>query len=195
MAHNDVEIEVKFPLKNEKAIIAFLNKNAQQKTTRVVQKDSYFTPPHKNFLSPKFPYEWLRLRESGEETVLNYKHFYPENEKTIDYCDEFETKVDSPVIRKIFANLQFKELVIVEKSRSTWIFKDIEIAIDNVKGLGSFIELEITTPFEDPKKAKEYLYAVIKEIGVETGEEDYRGYPFLLLERKKGSVKKVLRKN
>jgi len=182
MAHSDIEIEVKFPLRNKEAVMLFLNQHAQPKTTSVVQKDTYFTPAHKNFLSNKYPYEWLRLRESGEEIVLNYKHFYPENEKTTDYCDEFETKVDNSVIRKIFASLQFKELVTVEKSRITWMYKDVEIAIDDIKELGSFIELEITTPFEDPKKAKEYLYTVVQEIGAEIGEEDYKGYPFLLLE-------------
>tara|TARA_Y100000310_G_C20571624_1_gene758338 strand:- start:323 stop:889 length:567 start_codon:yes stop_codon:yes gene_type:complete len=184
MAHNHIEIEVKFPLKNKATVINFLNQHAKQKAIQTLQKDTYFTPAHKNFLSTQFPYEWLRLRESEKELVLNYKHFYPENEKDSDYCDEFETKIEDPVIRKILTSLQFKELVTVEKNRTTWMFKDVEIAIDDIKELGSFIELEITTPYTDPKKAKEYLYTLVKEIGAEIGEEDYRGYPFLLLEKR-----------
>ena len=184
MAHNNKEIEVKFPLKNQQAVAAFLNQHAQQIASDKSQKDTYFTPPHKDFLAVDYPYEWLRLRKTEKDTILNYKHFYPENVKTIDYCDEFETLVDHTVIHNIFNQLQFKELVTVEKTRSTWMFKDVEIAIDEVNELGSFIELEITTHFDDLKEAKNYLYALVQEIGADIGEEDYRGYPFLLLEKK-----------
>ena len=185
MAYNNIEIEIKFPLKNTKEIISFLDKKATIVAKDVFQKDSYFTPKHRNFLSPKYPYEWLRLRESSKGIILNYKHFYPEDVHITDYCDEFETKVEDPVIRKIFESLDFKEIVTVEKTRSIWMFKDVEIAIDEVRELGSFIELEITTTYNDPKKAKEYLYQIVKEIGANIGEEDYRGYPFLLLEKRK----------
>jgi|TARA_B100000959_G_C14741345_1_gene525212 predicted adenylyl cyclase CyaB len=184
MAHNDTEIEVKFPLKNPLQVISFLNSNAEKMLENNVQKDTYFTPVHRDFLNAKFPFEWLRLRECVKGISLNYKHFYPENEKIIDYCDEFETTVDNPIIKKIFKCLDFKELTTVEKNRTTWMFKDVEIAIDKVKDLGSFIELEITTHFDDPKEAKKILYELTKEIGAEIGEEDYRGYPFLLLEQK-----------
>ena len=71
----------------------------------------------------------------------------------------------------------------LSKERTSWIYKDVEIFIDKIEGLGEFIELEITTHFDDPKVAKEYLYKLIKEIGAEVGEEDYRGYPFMLLEK------------
>ncbi|MBU2633916.1 MAG: class IV adenylate cyclase [Nanoarchaeota archaeon] len=184
MAHDNKEIEVKFPLKNSEQVISFLKKNAKKLNENDFQRDTYFTPIHRNFLDVKYPYEWLRLRESIKGITLNYKHFYPENVKTIDYCDEFETKIDNSIINKIFDSLNFKKLITVEKNRTTWIFKDVEIAIDDVKDLGPFIELEITTHFDDPKKAKEFLYKLTEEIGAEIGEEDYRGYPFLLLEKK-----------
>ena len=64
------------------------------------------------------------------------------------------------------------------------MYKDVEISIDQVEELGAFIELEITTHFDDPKVAKSYLYDIVKEIGAEVGEEDYRGYPFILLEKR-----------
>ena len=184
MAHDNKEIEVKFPLKNPEDVISFLNSKAKKEKENDFQKDTYFTPIHRNFLSVKFPYEWLRLRESAKGLILNYKHFYPEDVKEIDYCDEFETKIDNPIITKIFDSLNFKELVTVEKIQTIWIYKEVEIAIDDVKELGYFIELEITTNCDDPKKAKEFLYELAKEIGADIGEEDYRGYHFLLLEKK-----------
>ena len=184
MAYDNKEIEVKFPLKNKQQVISFLSLHAKKKLERDYQRDTYFTPKHRNFLNAKFPFEWLRLREGKKGIFLNYKHFYPENEKVIEYCDEFETKIDNSVIRKILDSLDFKELVTVEKERMSWVFNGVEVSIDDVKNLGSFIELEITTSFDEPKKAKEFLYELIKEIGAQVGEEDYRGYPYLLLEKK-----------
>lgn len=183
MAHDNIEIEVKFPLYNIKEIISFLNKNAQRKTENVTQTDTYFTPAHKDFLSKKYPYQWLRLRESNKGVILNYKHFYPENQKETDYCNEFETEVNEN-IKQIFQRLDFKELVKVEKIRSTWQLKNVEVAIDEIKELGSFIELEITSNVENPKEAKAYLYKILQEMCAQIGEEDYRGYPFLLLEKR-----------
>lgn len=184
MVNKDIEIELKFPLKNPKEVIEFLNKHAQLKSKNVFQRDTYFTPAHRDFLNVKFPFEWLRLRESDKGASLNYKHFYPENAEKTDYCDEFETKIDNPqAVKKIFDSLNFKKAVIVEKSRTTWLFEDVEIAIDDVKELGSFIELETTTHFDDPRKGKEYLYKFLKKLNADVGEEDIRGYPFRILEK------------
>jgi adenylate cyclase, class 2 len=184
MAHNNTEIEVKFPLRNVEQVINFLKNNAEKKSEKTVQIDTYFTPSHKNFLDPDYPFQWLRIRESDRGVVLNYKHFYPENEKNVDYCDEFEVIISSPIVKKILERLDCKKLIEVKKERRSWMYKDVEISVDKIEELGAFVELEITTHFDDPKQAKEYLYRLVKEIGAEVGEEDYRGYPYILLEKR-----------
>ena len=186
MENKDIEIELRFPLKNPKDVINFLNTNAKPISKDLFQKDTYFTPIHRDFLNVKYPYEWLRLRETNKENSLNYKHFYPENVEKTDYCDEFEIKIDNiELMKKILLNLNFKKIVVVEKSRSTWMFKDVEIAVDEVKDLGSYIELEAKNHFEDPKKGKEYLYSILEELNAEVGEEELRGYPFMVIEKQK----------
>ena len=181
----NIEIELKFPLKNPEKVIEFLNSNANQNKKDISQKDIYYNAPHRNFVKVKYPYEWLRIRETKKGFSLDYKHFHPENVKVTDYCDEFETKIENvESLKKIFLNLDFKELICVDKTRSTWNYKDVEIAIDEVKGLGSFIELELKKEVENPKEGKEYLYSILKELYADVGEEDLRGYPFKLLENK-----------
>ncbi|HLC98933.1 MAG TPA: class IV adenylate cyclase [Candidatus Nanoarchaeia archaeon] len=188
MANKDIEIEIKFPLQNQEEVIGFLDKNAELVSRNDLQKDTYFIPVHRNFVGVKYPFEWLRLRETLKGSSVNYKHFYPENVKKTDYCDEFETKLhDAGALRKIFRSLDFKELIVVDKKRSIWNFKDAEIAIDDVKGLGSFIELEAKKDYDDSKEGKKHLYKVLNLLNAKVGEEDLRGYPFLILERKSGS--------
>jgi adenylate cyclase, class 2 len=190
MAHNDIEIELKFPLNNPDDVVNHLN-TLTQRSKKVFQKDTYFSPVHRDFLSPEFPFEWLRIRETDKGFSVNYKHFYPPNTKETHYCDEFETSINSAeLIKKIFSKLDFKELVVVEKERSTWEIEGVEIAIDLVKDHGAFIELELMKHFEDPIEGRTYLYDLLKKLNANTGVEDLRGYPYLILEKQGYKFKK-----
>ena len=127
----------------------------------------------------------MRLRESKKGFSLNYKKWHNEdNNKTIS-CDEFETKIENiEAFKKLFKNLNFKELIIVEKKRNVWNYKDAEIAIDEVKELGNFIEIEAKGNFTNIEETKKYLYKILEELGIEVGEQDFEGYPYLLLKQK-----------
>ncbi|OGY45652.1 MAG: hypothetical protein A2744_03135 [Candidatus Buchananbacteria bacterium RIFCSPHIGHO2_01_FULL_44_11] len=184
MSNKDIEIELKFPLKNVKQCFEYLNAQAKKVISDLIQKDTYYTPSHRNFLAVQYPFEWLRLRETSKGFSLDYKHFHPENVAKTDYCDEFQTNIENiEALKKILVSLDFKEIVVVEKSRDVWQYQKVEIAIDEVKNLGFFIELEATESFADPKKGKDYLYSILKELKAEIGEEDLRGYPFKILEK------------
>lgn len=175
-----VEVELKFPLLNPKELIQRLNEIAKPKQQNIFQRDTYYIPAHRNFLAKKKVNEWLRIRETKNKITLTYKNYYPDGI----HCKEFETKIeDITALKNIFESLDFKEIVVVEKIRSTWIFKEVEIAIDEVKGLGFFVELESKSnlDFEDAKKL---LYKILKELKAETGAQDFRGYPYMLLKKK-----------
>ena len=59
------------------------------------------------------------------------------------YCDEFETKIGSiEQFRKILSALNFRSIVTVDKLRKIYTYKDYEVAIDSVKDLGDFVEIE-----------------------------------------------------
>ena len=74
MAYKNKEIEVKFFLKNTPEVIDFLNNNARKNNHEENQTDTYFTPAHKNFLEPEYPFQWLRIRESKKGISLNYRY-------------------------------------------------------------------------------------------------------------------------
>lgn len=185
MNNKDIEIEIKLPLQNPDEVKIFLNKNAKLVSENIYQKNSYSIPIHRDFLAVKYPFEWLRLRKSPKGMFITYKHFFPENAKKTDYCDEFETKIDNfEAMEKMFISLNLKNAVVVEKSRTSWIFEEVEIVIDDVTDLGFYIELEAKGSFDNPKDGKSYLYEVLKKLNAKVGEEDLRGYPFRILENK-----------
>jgi len=180
-----IEVELKFPLLNHKELTEKLKSIAKLEKQGDFQKDIYYNPAHRDFLSKKPVSEWLRLRESKKGLSLNYKKWHNEDGSKTVSCDEFETKIDNiEALKKLFGNLNFKELITVDKNRSVWNYKDTEIAIDEVQELGNFIEIEARGNFTNIEEAKKHLYAILKEIGAKVGEQDFEGYPYLLLKNK-----------
>ncbi len=192
MSHNDTEIEIKIKL-DEGAFLKVREnvQNSAKFVKKVRQIDEYFTPAHRNFVEPRFPFEWLSIRKRGDKTILNYKHFVPENAEVHTHCDEFETEIKNPEgLKKIFSAINLKPLVTVDKERETYDYNgEFEIALDVVKDLGHFIEIEAMKEFGTVEKAREKLFKLAKSLGVDTSNPDLRGYPFLMME-KKGLVKK-----
>lgn len=191
MAHNDIEIEIKVPVEKE----VFLKvKEEVKKIARFVKKskqvDDYFTPKHRNFVEPRFPFEWLSVRERDGTFILNYKHFHPENVEVMTHCDEFETEVKSKdKLEKIFSALDLRKLVTVKKKREVFVYNDeFEIALDDVTDLGYFVEIETIKDFGSVEVAREKLMEFFKKLGIDTSKADKRGYPYLLME-KKGLIK------
>ena len=86
-------------------------------------------------------------------------------------------------MKKILNILNFKFLVKVDKSRKTWIYKDYEIAVDSVKELGDFVEIEYIGKDEkaNPKKITKEMINLLKNIGCGKIKRNYVGYPFQLL--------------
>jgi adenylate cyclase class 2 len=191
MAANDTEIEIKIPVDKE-TFFKVREKLKGNPVKKVQQKDDYFTPSHRNFVEPEFPFEWLSIRKRGDSFILNYKHFYPENVKTFTHCDEFETEIkDSEKIEKMFSALDLKKLVTVEKEREAFRHKnEFEIALDSVKDLGYFIEIEALKDFGSVELTREKLFEFARNLGIDVSNPDKRGYPFLLME-KRGLIKSL----
>jgi len=186
MAYDNTEIEIKLRLDDdqvERVISALKSVAVFVKNSR--QKDTYFVPCTDDFLAEKYPYKWLSIRERGEDKILNFKHFYPEKAEKHEYCKEYEVKVDSvDNLTLIFQELGIKRAVTVEKSRDIYSYEDeYEVTLDKVEGLGYFMEVEAQKELGTPEETKEAMLLFVRSLGVEKIEVDYRGYPFLLLER------------
>jgi len=181
----NIEVELKFPLLNLQELIKKLNSIANLENEGDYQRDIYYVPTHRNFLNKSPVSEWLRLRETKKRFSLNYKKWHNEDGNKTISCNEFETKIENlKALKKIFKNLNFKEIIVVEKIRSVWLYKDTEIAIDEVKDLGSFIEIEAKGNFASIEEAKKHIYEILKELGAEVGEQDFEGYPYKILKKK-----------
>jgi len=181
MISNDTEIEIKVKIENAKPLISFLERNAKFKKEEK-QFDEYFTPIHRNFVSIRPVKEWLRLRNENGKYSINYKNWNCNKDGKAYSCDEFETHVeDLDTVKKLFTALDIKPLVKVDKIRKTWNYKNYEISIDTVIGLGVFVEIEFKGESSNHKKVTDDMIEFLKKLGVGKIQRDYQGYSFSIL--------------
>ena len=164
--------------------MAFLKKQAKFVGEKH-QVDEYFSPSHRNFPDSRPVNEWLRLRNSGTHGSITYKNWYHDKKgKSLSYCDEYQTQVkDIRQMKKILKVLNFKSLVIVDKARKVWRYRDYEVSLDKVKGLGDFIEIEYMGKSKN-KKPTDIIKEMIEFLKThDCGkiEKNDVGYPFMLL--------------
>lgn len=189
MAFNDIEVEVKFSvsetdfkkIKNVLKEIAKFDKISEQ-------SDQYFNLANRSFLDFKQPFEWLSLRKRGEKKILNYKNWHYNNKGEFTHCDEFETGVEDLIkLEKIFSLIDLKNLVLVEKERETYNYQnEFEIALDTVKELGYFIEIEALADLGGIEETrKKILNFAAKNLGINLLKEVNKGgYAYLMMQKK-----------
>lgn len=179
----DVEIEIQVQLQSVNGLLKFLKSDAIFIKSEY-QVDEYFTPKHRDFTKVRPIMEWLRLRKSGKKYSINYKKWHYEKDGRSHFCDEYESEiVDLIQLKRIFKALNLKKLVKVEKNRNIWMYKDYEIAIDEIKGLGNFVEIEYKGKFvsKSPAKITSEMVKFLQKFNPGKISKNYVGYPFQLM--------------
>lgn len=83
----------------------------------------------------------LRLRRIGARTILTYKQKV-QSDSAAKHHIEYETEVaDFAEISKIFESLNYRAVLVYEKRRKTWKFRQVEIVLDTLP-FGEFMEIE-----------------------------------------------------
>lgn len=153
--------EVKKHLKNIKAsFIKTLN-----------QKDVYY----------KIPNGLLKLRiENGKQSIIKYMR----NEKGKDRFSNYEVLHFSSGDSEKFFKDFFKIETVVEKKRKLFMYDYTRIHLDEVKGLGDFLELE-TLVINGKADAKKRFKTIIGLLDLVKYDEIRKSYRDLMLENKK----------
>lgn len=185
------EVEAKYALKNLEEVIERIKLlGIEMVKEEEHQKDTYYSAPNRDFLAEEIVSEWLRIRETDRQSTLNYKLWLPVGAKIQNQCKEFETEIsDVYAVKQILSHLSFSEIAIVDKVRKSWVYEKIEISIDMVQNLGSFIELEYTENIDDDQieKINKYFDELLSKLHAQVGERDRRGYAYALIEMRKAN--------
>ena len=180
----EVEILVQV-FEDKKKVLDKLKKFHFEGKTRVL--DTYFYDPKRVNLKPKESgrlTECFRLRKKADKIFLAYKLDNFDRDGDWIYSDEHETEVaDAKAIIKIIDRLGFKTLVEINNEKSIFIDGDYEIVLEDVKGLGLFLEVERlhVKNNENVPKIKKNLWKFIQSLGFDVSKELNVGKPELML--------------
>ena len=155
-----LEVEIKSPCADPDAMRIMLSALGTGQTEARVDRDRYFNHPSRDFAETD---EAVRIRSIGDRHYLTYKG--PKlSAKTKSRVEEEVSIADAETGRKILTALSFTEVLLVEKKREVYKLNEIEICLDTIEGLGSFVELEIMT--DDQQKGEEKLFALAGQLGL-----------------------------
>lgn len=168
-----MEIEIKFRV-NFEEIKRKIESIDAEFVREELQEDVYFSIP-----LPK----QLRVRKISNlnEAFLTYKEIKDPGRN--EEFDEIEIGVSDPEkAMEILRRLGFKEDVIVRKRRLVYRLGDVTFELNNVEGLGGFLDIEVIS--DDVKTAKEKIWNVANALGLSEKDVEPRLYQELLKEKK-----------
>ncbi len=153
------ELEVKAALSDD--ALERLRRLDLSTVDRQTHADTYYRHPCTDFVATD---EALRIRISGDKTIVTYKG--PRLGRDAKLREEHEIVVnDTDEARAIVERLGFVAVATVEKTRERFTRDAMHIAVDNVTGLGRFIEVEML--IEDPTESAEAaIFGLLKELGI-----------------------------
>jgi len=176
------EVEQKFRVADSAAIARRLRELGAQEAGAIEQLDHYFNHPSRDFAHTD---EALRLRQVGQSNFITYKG--PKLDATTKTRRELELPL-SPgsdalaQYAELLTALGFRPVAQVHKTRRryhlAWQGREIEIALDNVSGLGDFIELELSADEDGLELAKPAIASLAATLGLTQSER--RSYLELL---------------
>lgn len=149
--------------------------------------DEYYYDPKRSDLKPDNNNQLshcLRLRRKNNEYSITYKDDVFENDKWL-YSNEYETKVESiDVLKEIFNRLGLKKFIEIDNEKEIYKTSKYEIAIENVKDLGIFMEVEYCTNLDvDVNSIKAEIQDFINSLNIKISKELNMGKPEMYMHK------------
>ncbi len=179
------EVEQKFRVNDVQAIRSALAELGVHWQKPIHQLDHYFNHPARDFGRTD---EALRIRRVDEQNFITYKG------PKIDAATKTRRELELPLPSGADAAEHFSELLLalgfiavgtVSKVRQpgalAWSGQQVEVALDDVQGLGSFVELELSASDDTLDEAKVALAALSERLKLSASER--HSYLELLLSK------------
>jgi adenylate cyclase class 2 len=177
------EVEQKFPVTDLVAVERKLVELGAVSAGVLDQVDRYFAHPARDFARTD---EALRVRQVSDDNCITYKG--PKLDATTKTRREIELPLASgPASAELWQSLLealgFVPAAIVRKTRRLlrleWRGAAVEAALDDVAGVGRYVELELSADEDGLERARALVQELAQELGLSGSER--RSYLELLL--------------
>ncbi|MFH1667929.1 MAG: class IV adenylate cyclase [Candidatus Komeilibacteria bacterium] len=174
-----LEVEIKYKVKDKKKLVAKLKLIGARFIVKTHLKDVYFSPDKgKRFIDPN---PRLRIRNNMTDSTARLEYHVDQGRYSV-----IETEVnisDGQMMKLILKNLDFKEEGVVDKVRNSYQYKNFNLDLDIVKGLGTFLEIELLNPLN----SKQAIYAIKeieRDLSLSKNSVCQHGYLFMVLKKR-----------
>ena len=182
----EIEVEVAFDNSKEE-VIRILSKYEYIGEKEIY--DTYYYDPQRPNLKPEEDLrlnETFRVRKTDSSSYITYKKQHFKGKLWI-YSDEYETSIgDADTIKKVISLLGLKPLIEVHNKRKIYKHKNFEIELEEIDGLGLFIEVEKMSRSDNEMREKEKIREFIRGLGLKNVRELNIGKNQYLLSKKMG---------
>jgi adenylate cyclase, class 2 len=171
-----LEIELKVQVPDLAPIRARLSAIGARMTEKTDEHDIYYNAPHRDFAVTD---EALRVRYSSGRTIITYKG-PKRRDLQFKAREEINVMVEKgPEFEGILECIGFRKTAVVDKVREYYSFENASIALDEVSGLGSYVEIEVMRSESDASETST-IEKIAEKIGV-GGEQILASYLELIL--------------
>jgi adenylate cyclase class 2 len=179
------EVEQKHSVSDVAALVSRLKEQGASFGDPIQQSDQYFAHPCRDFAKTD---EALRIRTVGSSSFVTYKG--PKLDTTTKTRREIELPLDpndtdGSRFAELLVALGFTPVAVVRKQRHPFRISldenNVEGALDDVVGLGSFVELELQADDSTLDAARRTISRLASDLDI--GPSERRSYLELLLEK------------
>lgn len=159
------EVEVKFRVRDTESLLVALKRRGVELDNGVFQDDQAYAPADWCYGDSKGGVSFVRLRTVGGQHTFTLKR-PAENALS---CEEFESVVtDRQQMDAAICAMGFAPTVRIAKSRRSGKVGDVAVCVDEVEGLGGFIELErMVSDGVDGEAVQDELASWVADLGVD----------------------------
>jgi adenylate cyclase class 2 len=177
------EVEQKHRVEDESRLVERLAERGVELRAAVEQVDRYFAHPCRDFAKTD---EALRIRTVGDKSFVTFKG--PKLDTTTKTRREIELPLDASdaggtQFTELLESLGFKPVATVRKRRRKFDVESngrhVEGALDDVDGVGEFVELELLADDAGMEEAKRTVSKLADELKL--GPTERRSYLEMLL--------------
>ncbi|MHA1771240.1 MAG: class IV adenylate cyclase [Candidatus Thorarchaeota archaeon] len=189
--NDSFEVEIKIPV-STRDITTILTKSGLRPDRVEHHEDHYLAHPCRDFAETD---EALRIRHvrtqspsASQEDVANRIELTYKGPK-IDPRSKTRVEINSTISDKagfiaILEHLGFRDAAVVQKTRTIYHMDDVEVCVDVVEGLGSFVELESITSSKDEIPAvRDHLFEIARMMELNPAAMIRKSYLELILEK------------
>jgi len=184
-----LEVEVKYRAPDPAGVLAKLLALGAERASEADEADHYFNGPDRDY---KQTDEAFRIRRTAADTRLTYKG--PKREAATKTRREVEVRVGdgreetAAGLAELLVCLGFRPVAVVRKRRVVYHLdrpvggrpRTIDVCLDEVERVGSFVEVELVAAEAEFEAAKAAVLGLAADLGLT--EQERRSYLGLLLE-------------